>query len=361
MGVRYISKLEDLKNYITIDSDEENILKRVIGIHPFKITDYYLSLINPLDKNDPIKKMIIPSADELNVSGAYDTSGEKENTKLTGLQHKYDETALVLSTNRCDAYCRFCFRKRLVGLSGAEILNNFDKAIKYIKEHKEISNVLISGGDSFSLPTKILAKFLEKLEKIKHLRFIRFGTRIPIVNPERISKDKKLLKLLKKYSKPTKRIHIITHFNHPREITKMSIIAIDSLLSVGVILQNQTVLMRGVNDNPEVLRELMNRLTSIGVNPYYVFQCRPVSRVKHHFQVPIVEGYKIIEDAKKKLNGIAKRFKYAMSHKSGKIEILAVDKQYVYFKQHQAKNEKDKSKIIKKKIKKNAAWLDDFR
>jgi KamA family protein len=192
--------------------------------------------------------MIIPCVDELNVSGAYDTSGEKDNTKLTGLQHKYHETSLILSTNRCDAYCRFCFRKRLIGLSGAEILSNFDKALEYIKRYNEISNVHVYGGDSFSLPTKILEKFIEKLNKIIHLRLIRFGTRIPIVNPERIYGDKKLLKLLKKFSRPTRRIHLITHFNHPREITRKSIKAIDSLLSAGVIIQNQTALIRGVND-----------------------------------------------------------------------------------------------------------------
>jgi len=325
------------------------------------ITKYYLSLIDWKNKNDPIKKMMIPSIEELDTIGSYDTSGEATNTKMDGLQHKYQQTVLILSTNRCSAYCRFCFRKRLVGLGSTEILKRFDEAVRYIKENIQITNVLISGGDSLILSTEIIEIFLKKLTEIKHLRFIRFGSRIPIAFPKRISDDLKLLKLLKKYSTKNKRLYVVTHFNHPNEITKDSINAIDCLINSNVIISNQTVLMKGVNDDPKVLAELMNQLTSIGVVPYYVFQCRPVSRVKHHFQIPIYKGYNIVEDAKKLLNGHAKRFKYAMSHKTGKIEIVGVDNKYLYFKYQQAKDPKNLGKFFKKKIDRKAGWLDDFK
>lgn len=354
----FISDLNELKKYVLLTKDEEEKLKEVIKIHPMRITKYYLSLINLKDKNDPIRKMIIPSIDELNPEGEEDTSREKANTKKVGLQHKYPETALILSTNKCAAYCRYCFRKRLVGLPTEEILGRFDDAIYYIKEHKEINNVLITGGDPFFLSTKIIKTFLDQLAPIKQLKFIRFGTRIPVVFPQRIYMDKKLLKILGRYSKKIRQIYIVTHFNHPKEITKESIKAIRHLKDAGLIINNQTVLLKGVNDNPKILADLMKNLVKIGVNPYYLFQCRPVSRVKHHFQIPLEKGYKIVEEAKKMLDGHSKRFRYVMSTKTGKIEIIAVIGKEIYLKYHQAKNPKNNGKFFKKKLKKDVGWID---
>ena len=355
-----ICSIEELKKYMRISPIEKDQLEKVIQIHPMKITKYYLSLINKDDKNDPIKKIIVPSSDELNSEGSYDTSGEHENTKTVGLQHKYQQTALILSTNRCAAYCRFCFRKRLVGLPNHEILQRFDNAINYIKKHKEINNVLISGGDPLALPTNIIERFLQKLSPIQHLDFIRFGSRVPVVLPDRISKDKSLLNILKRFSLKDRRIYIVTHFNHPKEITEKSISAIDKLINTNIIVNNQTVLLKKVNDNADTLAELQNRLVSIGVNPYYVFQCRPVKRVKHHFQVPLYRGYKIVENAKKKLNGHSKRFRYIMSHRTGKIEIIGIKDNEIYFKYHQAKNQRDIGRLFKKKLNKKASWLDEL-
>jgi KamA family protein len=175
--------LDDLKKHLCLSKADELKLKEVINTHPLSITKYYFSLINWEDKKDPIKKMIVPSLEELNTIGSYDTSGESTNTKFEGLQHKYLQTVLVLSTNNCAAFCRFCFRKRLVGLSNNEILKNFDNVIKYIKSNKKITNVLISGGDPLTLSTEIIAQFLKKLSVIKHLRYIRIGSRIPVVLP----------------------------------------------------------------------------------------------------------------------------------------------------------------------------------
>lgn len=356
-----IHTVNQLKKYIKLTQKEEKQLEKVIQIHPMSITKYYLSLIDKNDKNDPLRKLIIPSIEELDLSGSYDPSDEKSNIKTVGLQHKYPQTALILSTNRCTAYCRFCFRKRLVGLPNKEVLHRFEEAINYIKKHKEINNVLISGGDPFALPTPLIEKFLAKLSAISHLDFIRFGTRTPITFPDRILEDKTLLNVLKKYSLKTKRIYLVTHFNHPKEITKKSIEAIDKIIKAGVIINNQTVLLKGVNDKPEILSQLLNKLVSIGINPYYVFQCRPVKRVKHHFQVPFYNGYKIIEEAKKKLNGHSKRFKYIMSHRTGKVEIVGILGNEIYFKYHQVKNPKNLGRFFKEKLNKTACWLDNLK
>jgi len=355
-----ICTVKQLKKYLVLNPEEETQLEEIIKIHPMRIPKYYMSLIDKNNSNDPIRKMIVPSEKEFDLTGSYDTSGEKENTKTIGLQHKYQETALILSTNRCAAYCRHCFRKRLVGLSNEEVLHRFNESINYIKNHKEINNVLISGGDPFILPTKTIEKFLKQLSKIPHLDFIRFGTRTPVTFPHRITEDKSLLKVLKKYSKKNKRIYIVTHFNHPREITKESIDAINKLINSNIIINNQTVLLKDVNDNPEILVELLNKLVSIGVNPYYVFQCRPVKRVKQNFELSIFEGIKIVDEARKQLNGHAKRFKYMMSHVTGKIEILGILNNEIYFKQHQAKDPEKIGKIFKRKMNKTAGWLDDF-
>lgn len=356
-----ICSIEQLSKYVDISNEEEKKLGRVIARHPMKVTPYYMSLIDWSNPNDPIRKMAIPSLDELSLQGSYDTSGEVENTKMRGLQHKYSETALILSTNRCAMYCRHCFRKRLVGRRGTrEIIEDFKAPVCYIREHTEINNVLISGGDPLVLPNEIIEKFLLMLSGISHLDFIRFGSRAPVTFPLRFQ-DKELLELLAEYSTPERRLLVVTQFNHPKEITKQSIEAVDNLIASGVIVNNQTILLKGVNDSAETLAELMNRLVGIGVNPYYLFQCRPVKRVKKHFQVPICEGIKIVEKAKVRCNGPSKRFRYIMSHRTGKIHIMGIVDDEIYFKYHQAKNRENLGKIFKRKINLKAGWLDDFK
>lgn len=349
---------EELKLYMPMTDEEQMLFDDITSKHPFCTTKYYLSLIDQEDANDPIKKMQIPSFGEKSEEGAFDTSGESENTKMQGLQHKYSTTALLLATNACAMYCRHCFRKRLVGLSNQEVLSNFENALAYIREHTEINNVLITGGDAFYLPTEIIQVFLEKLSQIDHLDFIRFGTRLPVVLPDRIIEDEGLLQALKTYSRK-KQIYVVTQFNHPRELTPKAVEGIWKLRESGIVVNNQTVLLKGVNDNPEVLADLMNGLVKYGINPYYLFQCRPVKGVKHSFQLPFVRGVKIVEEAKKRLSGHAKRFKFVMSHKTGKIEILGEFDKRILFKQHQAPKEEDMGTIFSVKVGEKQGWLDD--
>jgi len=355
-----VCAFEQLQSYVDLSQEEEKKLKIITQRHPMRITPYYMTLIDWDDSNCPIRKMAVPSLKEFSLQGSYDTSGEVENTKLRGLQHKYQETALILATNKCAIYCRHCFRKRLVGLPNEEIVERFEDAANYIKQHEEINNVLISGGDPLLLSNKLVEHFLSTLSAIPHISFIRFGSRAPVTLPSRFEDDD-LLNILKKHSHPDRRIYVVTQFNHPKEITEQSINAVDNLIKASVLLNNQTVLLKGVNDNPETLAQLQNKLVGIGVNPYYVFQCRPVKRVKQHFQVPICQGVKIVEEAKKRCNGHSKRFKYIMSHKTGKIEILGIFDGDIYFKYHQAKNRKNLGKIFKRQVNKIAGWLDDFK
>lgn len=356
-----IKNLDEIDNYNNTGKKDRGKLQNVITKHPMQVTRYYLSLINWDDPNDPIKKMAIPAIGELNLRGSYDTSGEAENTKMPGLQHKYPQTALILATNRCATYCRFCFRKRLIGLSSEEVLKRFEEAVLYINKHREITNVLISGGDPFVLPTKIVRRFLELLSEVPHLDFIRFGTRTPVTFPARIIGDKELVDTLRWYSENKKKVYISTHYNHPREITEKSVRAVDILRNAGITINNQTVLLKGVNDNPETLANLQRNLARIGVIPYYVFQCRPVKRVKHHFQVSLKDGYEIIKQARTMLDGYSKRFRYVMSHKTGKIEIVGIKNNKIYLRYHQAKSPKNRGEFFERKLTESAGWLDDLK
>lgn len=347
-----------IAEYLNLNEEEIKEIEQISKKHPFQTTRYYLSLIDKEDKDDPIRKMQIPTNLEEVDEGEWDTSGEKQNTKLEGLQHKYERTALLLSTNACAMYCRHCFRKRLVGINNNEILNNFDAAADYIEAHDEINNILISGGDSLMLSTETLKHFLERLVSIEHLDFIRLGTRIPVVLPQRISEDKALLDLLEHYGK-MKKIYVITQFNHPKELTEEAVEAIAQLSSRGISVNNQTVLLKGVNSEPNVLAELMNKLVKAGVHPYYVFQCRPVKGVKNIFQMNFKEGIDIVREAKKELSGPAKRFKFALSHKTGKIEILGRKDNIGLFKYHQSPDRNRIGEVFMKELTSDLAWFED--
>ncbi len=352
-----ICSVEQLKGYINLSPEEEKLLRLVVKRLPMSITPYYISLIDWSDPDDPIRRMAVPSREELNLAGSYDTSGERSNTKITGLQHKYPQTALILSTNRCAMYCRYCFRRRLMSKKNKETLQNIDDVVNYIRDHKEITNVLISGGDPLLLPTDNIENILERLSKIEHIGFIRFGTRVPVTFPERVLKDETLLKMLKKYSTKNKKIYLVTQFNHPREITTKTIRATNKLMNAGIILNNQTVLLKKVNDNPHTLAELQNRLVSIGINPYYVFHCRPAKGIKHHFQPTLLKGYNVVEQARNMLSGHSKRFKYVLSNKKGKVEIVSVTDKHFYFKYHQAKDPSNSGKFFTRKLSEDTKWL----
>jgi lysine 2,3-aminomutase len=355
-----ICTVDQLKKHMDLSQAQERQLRRVTDRHPMRITPYYASLIDWRDPADPISKMAVPNAAEMDLSGSYDTSGEAQSTKMRGLQHKYSETALILATSRCPMYCRHCFRKRLVGLPTSEVLRRFEDAARYIEKHDEIKNVLLSGGDPLMLSTPVLDKFLKRLWGIPHLEFIRIGSRSPVTFPERILKDRHLPRVLARYSRPDRRLYMVTQYNHPAEITETSMRAVARLIDEGICFINQTVLLRGVNDSGPVLAKLQAKLAARGISPYYVFQCRPVKRVKRFFQLPLEEGYRIVEDAKARLPGPGKRFRYVMSHRTGKVEVLAIIDDEIYFKYHQARDRRNLGVSFKRKLKPDAGWLDDL-
>lgn len=355
-----VRSARELQEFLDLTDEETEKLQEIADRYPVCINPYYLGLINKEDQDDPIRKMAIPDLVEFSMGGAADTSGEGDNTVVQGMQHKYRQTVMILSTDQCAMYCRHCFRKRLVGLSSDEVSGHLDEMADYIREHKEINNTLISGGDAFLNSNAVIERYLKCFTEIDHLDFIRFGTRIPVVLPQRITEDEELLEILNRYGKK-KQIMVVTQFNHPRELTREARNAVERLRGIGCVVRNQTVLLKGVNDNAAVMAELMNRMTAFGIIPYYIFQCRPVAGVKNQFQVPFLQGVRIIDEARLSMNGQAKSARYALSHVTGKIEILGLDEEgKMLFKYHQAKYARDNARMFRMKLEEDQAWLGDI-
>jgi KamA family protein len=361
-----INSIDSLKHYIDLSEDEEEMLREVVGQHPMNIPRYYLSLLNEYDTNDPIRKLALPSEDELIVAGSMgettkDPYGDDKHNKGNGVLHKYPYSALIVATDYCSMYCRHCFRKAIVGLPNDKTVENFQRAATYIREHKEITNVIISGGDPLLINTRRIKKILESLVDIDHVNYVRIGTRTPVVYPMRFFDDD-LLKCFEEFNKH-KTLYLPTHFNHANEITNIAKEAVLRIRQTGVTVNNQAVLLEGVNDSASDIENLMNGLVTIGVNPYYLYQCMPVSRVRHHFQVPLKKGIDIVDEAKLRLDGYAKRFKFIMGHDIGKIEICGRISDKLILKQIHSRPEEPEnaSRMMVMALDDKVGWLDDMR
>lgn len=355
-----ITSVDELKKYVDMTPEEAEKMKDIVDRFPMKIPRYYLDLAEKNNPDDPIRKMCIPNVRDFDMKGSFDTSGESSNTKLPGLQHKYTQTAMIISTSQCAMYCRHCFRKRLVGADDqGESSSDVKAQAAYVKMHPEINNVLISGGDAFMNSNAVIREYLEAFTAIPSIQLIRFGTRTPVVFPMRINDDPELLNILEEYNR-IKPIYIVTHFNHPRELTEEAEEALFNLRSRGLVIRNQTVLLKGINDDSLTLGNLLQELAGSGAIPYYVFQCRPAVGVKTQFQVPILKGVDIVEEARAMQNGQGKSFRYAMSHPTGKIAFVGkISDDEVVLKYHQAKDPAMVGKTFIKKFQPDQCWLED--
>ncbi|PLX87302.1 MAG: KamA family radical SAM protein [Desulfuromonas sp.] len=360
-----ITSVAALEEYLPLSPDERQDLEKITARHPMNIPRYYLKLINPADPDDPIRKLAIPSTDELILTGDMgettgDPYGDDKHDKGNGILHKYPYTALVVATEYCSMYCRHCFRKRMVGLPNDQTVKNFKQAAEYIASHTEIKNVVMSGGDPLLLPTDVLKEMLDALRDIDHLNYVRIGSRAPVVFPQRIFDDG-LIELLADFNR-SKPLYVPTHFNHPNEITPTAREAVQRLRSAGVTVNNQAVLLRGINDSVEALTKLMDGLLKIGVNPYYLYQCMPVERVRHQFQVPLKSGVDLVDDARRKMDGYAKRFKFIIGHDIGKLEICGRVDDKLILKQLHARPgyQHESSRILVRQLTEKGGWLDDL-
>jgi lysine 2,3-aminomutase len=288
-----ITRPEDLAAVLDVDVEE---IKRVSDEFPLRITPYYLSLIR--EKGDPIWKQVIPDIQELSGEGCDDPLHEESDSPVTCITHRYPDRALFYVSATCALYCRFCTRKRKVSdpksVSDQEIQNGID----YIKNHREIRDVIVSGGDPFMLSDEKIDSILGRLRALPHVQIVRIGTRVPVTLPQRITEQ--LCAILEKYHP----LFINTHFNHPREITQESRRACGMLASAGIPLGNQSVLLRGVNDSPKVMKQLVHKLLTARVRPYYIYQADLV-RGTEHFRTSIKKGLEIIRSLRGFTSGLA--------------------------------------------------------
>ncbi len=296
-----IRKLSEIEEYLKLLPEEEEGIRKTRALYPMAITPYYLSLIDREDPNDPIRLQCIPRSVEVDES--IQSKGEpdalREEGKIPGLTHRYPDRVLLSVTTFCAVYCRHCMRKRIFS-QGERVRTKeeIDRMISYIREREEIRDVLISGGEPLALSNEKIEYILKKLREIKHVEIIRFGSRLPVTAPQRFF-DEKLLDILEKYSP----IWVNTHFNHPKEITELSEMAVDRLLRRGIPVNNQTVLLKGVNDDPKTMLELMRGLLRIKVKPQYLFHCDPIKGAIH-FRTRVDKGLEIMRFMRGKISGM---------------------------------------------------------
>jgi len=296
-----ITTVEELSRLISLTSEEQAQLKLVTAKYPLAITPHYLSLIDLDDPFDPIRRQSIPCMDELTMGtlGSEDPLEEKRDSVVPGLVHRYPDRVLMLLTDICPMLCRHCTRKREWHHGGwVRTDEEIDKMLDYIRHSKNVRDVIISGGDPLTLSTRRLESILSKIRQIEHVEIIRIGTRYPVVLPQRI--DDELCNMLSKYGP----IWLNTHFNHFNEITDESAKAVDRLVRAGVLVNNQTVLLRGINDSVDAQLKLCQTLLKIKVRPYYLFQCDEVQGTEH-LRTPVETGIRIIEGMRGHTSGLA--------------------------------------------------------
>lgn len=296
-----ITDVETLKKVINLQPGEEEAINEVLKKFRVGITPYYASLMDVDDPKCPVRMQAVPTIMETHISSSdmEDPLHEDADSPVDGLTHRYPDRVLFLITDQCSMYCRHCTRRRFAGQHdmGAPI-ERIDKCIEYIRNTPQVRDVLLSGGDCLLVSDDRLEYIIKKLREIPHVEIIRLGSRTPVVMPQRITDD--LVNMLKKYHP----IWLNTHFNHPKEITPESVEACRKLADAGIPLGNQSVLLKGVNDCPHIMKQLVHGLVKIRVRPYYIYQC-DLSMGIEHFRTKVSKGIEIIEALRGHTSGYA--------------------------------------------------------
>lgn len=295
-----ITRTDQLRRFITLNENETIALQNLEGRLPLRITPYYLSLIVNGGENNPLRKMKIPTSEELLLSPEEkaDSLNETGSSPVPGLIHRYPDRVLFLVTQFCSAYCRYCTRSHSVGKLSQMPQSKWDSAIRYIATHPEVRDVLISGGDPLTLPDHKLEYLLSALRRIEHVEIIRIGTKVPVTLPQRITPQ--LVSMFRKYHP----LWMSIHFSHPDEITPETTAACEMLSDAGIPLGSQTVLLRDINDDPVIMRQLFHKLLKIRVRPYYLYLCDLVPGSRH-FRTPVSKGYEILKSLRGFTSGYA--------------------------------------------------------
>jgi lysine 2,3-aminomutase len=297
-----ITTMGELERMLRLSDDERTALKADGSAFPLAITPYYASLLDPDDPLHPLRRTVIPvTAEKVRNQGEYeDPLGEEADSPVPGVVHRYPDRVLFLVTDFCSTYCRYCTRSRMVGRLANRSLktDRWNKAIEYIESNPSIRDVLVSGGDPLTLSDERLEWLLSRLHRIPHVEVVRIGTKAPVVLPQRITPA--LCRMLSKYHP----LWISIHFTHPQELTEEVEKACEMLANAGIPLQSQTVLLSGINDDLETMRQLFHGLIKMRVRPYYLYQCDPIIG-SGHFRTPVEKGLEIIRGLRGFTSGFA--------------------------------------------------------
>ena len=296
-----ITTPEQAAQYLRLTPDEREGLLLTRNKLAFAITPHYFNLIEPDNPDCPIRRQVIPRAGEAVVTPGEmaDPCGEDSHMPVPGLVHRYPDRVLFLVTDRCASYCRYCTRSRVVsGVGEQELETDFEAVYQYLEEHTEVRDVLLSGGDALLLSDDKLRKILTRLRAIPHIEFLRIGTRIPIFLPQRITPE--LCAMLREFHP----LWMSVHVNHPRELTTEVRDALGRLADAGIPLGNQSVLLAGVNDNPDTMRALIHKLLRCRVRPYYLYQCDLIHG-SAHLRTSVAKGLEIMENLRGHTTGYA--------------------------------------------------------
>jgi lysine 2,3-aminomutase len=296
-----VDSLESLGAVYDLSDSEREGFGRASSIFRFGTTPYYALLADPNDPACPIRRQIVPRLEETSFAAGEraDPLGEERLEVVPNLVHRYPDRALLLATDRCPVYCRFCTRRRIVGRTERQATRELlHEALEYIREHSELREVIVSGGDALMLGDNQLAFLLGELAAIRHLDLVRIATRMPVTCPMRVSEA--LVDLFVRY----RPIYVMTHFNHPKECTERAAKACAMLIDRGVVVHNQSVLLRGVNDDASTIAELNRRLVRMRVTPYYLHQCDLAEGIEH-FRTPLSVGVEIIDALRGHMSGLA--------------------------------------------------------
>ncbi len=346
--------ITEIKAIPGLSPEEFDAIQRVTEFFPFRITSHYLSLVDWEDPHDPLRRVVLPDEGELESGGSLDPSREKNFYVLPGMQHKYPDTVLILASHQCAGYCRYCFRKRLfIRRSMHEHPPDINNCIEYIRNHPEVRNVLLSGGDPLTLSSKRLMGIIRKIAVLPRIKVVRIGTRILSWDPGRVIADRFLLQELSELTGV--QVYIMTHFAHSRELCGKALEAIRLLRRCGVAICNQAPMIRGVNDNVDVLEDLFNDLVAAGVSPYYIFQVRPTMG-NSIYSVPILDAYMIFREAQSRCSGLAARARYVISHYTGKLHVCGLTDEHLVMVYHRAAFPGDRGRtiLVKKSIASNS-------
>ncbi len=290
---------ESLQPILGLNDLEIARINEVATHYRFAVSPYYLSLVDPDDPDCPIRRQAIPDGAELDDRGVLDPMDEAGCSPTDGITRRYPDRLIIKVTNQCGMYCRFCQRRRLIGEQDHHTpLTVIENAIRYIRAHAEIRDVLLTGGDALMLADAVLDQVLTELRQIPHVEIIRIGTRTPVTLPQRITPE--LTAMLRKHHP----LYVNTHFNSPAEITPDSLVACARLADAGIPLGNQMVLLSGVNNDPFIVRKLNQQLLRLRVKPYYIFHPKPV-RGTAHFWVRLEDGLEILESLRGYTSGMA--------------------------------------------------------